>query len=167
MNNSTRLHHAPERPLARIMPNLAQRLPLQQSLAHVKAQDSGCHRTDIRHRLDHDLMERKMVRPAIHPGVEKAAEPACFRDDGADIASLVAVAERAGVSQIFRFSRPTMLFADDVVYLATKEGIVRMDKAVFTEMISSLGDQPPKSSAEVAQVTCGSTSAAPWPWRGA
>lgn len=133
------------------MTDLAQRLPFQKLLARIEPQDGSRHLANGRHRLYHHLMEHEMVRPAINAGVEKAAKLARLREDGANVAAFVAVAEHAGIGQVFRLGRPAVFLADDVIHFAAKEGVILVDEAVFAEMVGSCGDQAPEFSTDVAQ----------------
>jgi hypothetical protein len=68
-----------------------------------------------------------MAGPFVLSWVVEPDEFARISKDRAYIRSLVRVAENAGVCQVALMSRTTMFQADDMINLATEEGVIFMD----------------------------------------
>ena len=77
----------------------------------------------------------EVIRPVVEPRMEKPNVGPCALYRGADIAALCPIAEGARIGQVAGVCCPTVFFADDVIHLTTKNGVILLYQAVFTEGI--------------------------------
>ena len=115
-----------------------------------KSRSSISPRIHVGLRTDFCPVQGEVFAPTIHAWVEKPHEISGVGIDGADVASLISVAKGAGVGEILRCRRPFVLYTDDVIYLAAKKGVVRVDEAVFAEAVCSGSDEPAQIGTHVA-----------------
>lgn len=80
-----------------------------------------------------------MFRPAIGTWIEKTCE-VTRPGDRSDVAAFGSVAESTGESEIVGSRRTAMFYADDVIDLATVEGVCLGNQAVFARVVCSVGD---------------------------
>lgn len=130
----------------------------------VEAENSGGDLTNDGAGNNLDADQSKVIRPAVNAGMKKTAEFAALPADRANIATFGPIAKQAGISQITRRGRATMLFTDDVIDLAAPKGVVFMNQAVFTEVIGAMTDQSPQFNTDVADAhESGADGRGPWP----
>ena len=77
------------------------------------------------------------------------------RIERCDVASLLGVASKAGIGQVVLVGTPTVLAADDVVYLMGRIRIVFMKEAIFAPMRGAFCNESPLRFRYVTcQVAC-------------
>ena len=87
----------------------------------------GRHGYNIGNGLCERTLRPEMAGPFVLSWLEQPGELTCISKDRAYIPSLVTVAENAGICQVALMSRTTMFQADDMINLATEEGVIFMD----------------------------------------
>jgi hypothetical protein len=125
-------------------------LPFQKAVAIVETQDSDCGLTNFRKRFDDNSIELKMISPTIGAWVKEPDKLACLPYDRPNITALLAITKGTGIRQVSCCSRTAMLHTDDVIYLTSKVGIVFVNEAILTQILSALGNQFPKVVADIA-----------------
>jgi hypothetical protein len=78
-------------------------------------------------RLNPHAVQLEGLVPAVRARVEEADELRWVANQGAEVASLVVIATGAGPGEAGRYRRSAVFAANDVVHLATPEGVVLVD----------------------------------------
>ena len=78
-------------------------------------------------RLNPHAVQLKGLAPAVRARVEEADELRWVANQGAEVASLVVIATGAGPGEASRHGRSAVFAANNVVHLATPEGVVLVD----------------------------------------
>ncbi len=82
-----------------------------------------------------------MIGPGIGTGIEESDQVAVRFQNGTEIAPLISIANEARISQVLGDRGSAMLLDDDMIDFAAKEGVILVDKAVFTAPNSPEHDQ--------------------------
>lgn len=91
-----------------------------------------------------------MFFPQVRPGIEEPNKASRALHDRSNVAAFRSIAEGTGICQIISVGLPTVLFADDVINLAAKEGVLFVDQAVFTEVFCPRGYESAQGRVNVA-----------------
>jgi hypothetical protein len=130
----------------RIPVHLAESFAFQEAGAVIQPEQSGSRLSDRRQEKDRDPVRSQMevIVPSILAWIEETDQRARSRDDRSNVAPLVSVTREARIREIALRGLSSMLFADDMIDLTTEERIVRVDEAVFAEVVGSCRHKPPE-----------------------
>ena len=78
-------------------------------------------------RLNPHAVQLEGLVPAVRARVEEADELRWVANQGAEVASLVVIATGAGPGEANRYGRSAVFAANNLVHLATPEGVVLVD----------------------------------------
>ena len=78
-------------------------------------------------RLNTNAVQLEGLAPAVRARVEEADELRWVANQGAEVASLVVIATGAGPGEASRHGRSAVFAANNVVHLATPEGVALVD----------------------------------------
>ncbi len=78
-------------------------------------------------RLNPHAVQLEGLAPAVRARVEEADELRWVANQGAEVASLVVIATGAGPDEASRYGQSAVFAANNVVHLATPEGVVLVD----------------------------------------
>ncbi len=84
------------------------------------------------------LIQNKMLRPLIYSWVVKTDDMLWITHESSDIRTLVFIANRTGICQIFKDGFAAMFQSNDVVKVEFKKGKTLRDEAVLTAVIGTL-----------------------------
>ena len=143
-------HHVLQRGRWWIPSQIYQFLPFQKAVAVVETQDSDRDLTNSRERFDDNSIELKVIGPTISTWVKEPTKLACLRYDRPNITPLLAITKGTGIRQVSCCCRTAVLHTDDVIYLTSEVGIVLVNEAILTQILSALGNQFPKVVADIA-----------------
>jgi hypothetical protein len=119
-------------------------LPFQKAVAIVETQDSDRDLTNSRKWFDDNSIELKVISPTIGAWVKEPSKLARLPYDRPNVTALLAITKGTGICQVSRCSRTAVLHTDDVIYLTSKVGVVLVNEAILTQILSALGNQFPK-----------------------
>ncbi len=98
------------------------------------------------------------------PRMKQPHDLCCARIEGGNIASLVPIAEDAGISQVVRGGRAAVLATDDTIHLMREAGVVFVDEAVFAPVARAAGYFGSEFLADVTGHGKGSDAPSPSPF---
>jgi hypothetical protein len=87
---------------------------------------------------DVNAIEPKVIHPLLGPRIKQRHEVTRVRIDGPDIASLPAVAHRAGQCQVVERRLPSVLLGNDMIHLMRGGSEILVEQTVFTAVTGPL-----------------------------
>jgi hypothetical protein len=91
-----------------------------------------------------------VICPEVSPRVEKPDKLARLPKDRPNVATFPAVTENTGISQVIRFHRTTVLYADNMVNFTSEVRIVFVNQTIFAEIVSAGGNETPEAFANIS-----------------
>src|SRR5262245_19745963 len=91
-----------------------------------------------------------MYCPLVGARVEETNEAPCLLYDRSDIAAFRPIAKGTDISQVVSVGLPTVLFTDDMIDLAAKEGIFFIDQTILAETFGPYRHKPAQGCVNVA-----------------
>lgn len=104
-----------------------------------------------------------MLRPLLPARVEQRNKVARFRIDRSNVTAFPGIATQAGISEVLERGRPSVLPANDVVYLVRRIGIIFVQKTVLTSVPSAFRNKTAKFIRNISCQAACVGGPAPWP----
>lgn len=113
----------------------------EQPIGVVQVEEGDRRQPHVGQRFDSVVDDAEMVMPEIGARGIEPREPSVGWQNRGDVGALGAIAKYAGEGEVVIAGGAAMFLGDDVFDLASEEGVVLMDEAVFAEPLGAPGDE--------------------------
>jgi hypothetical protein len=103
---------------------------------------------DLRQWRDPNTLKPKVIGPLVGARIEESAN-AAGSSNRANVTPFVTIAVQTRISQIFGGCRSAVLFANDMIDLASEIGNLFVNEAVFTKPVGSARDEAAQLRANI------------------
>jgi hypothetical protein len=138
MRHPSPLLRLPRHALGWISAGSYQCVTFHQAFECIQLEKCHCRAAYVGQADDVNAIELKVIRPLLGPRIKQRHEVACFGIDGADVAPLPAIANRARQCQVVEQRLTPVLFGDRMIHLVGGSSEFLVEQTVFTAVTRPL-----------------------------